>query len=66
MRWRAATRFSDAPGDVALLAAYDAQLAAYRDAISRMYPHKPVRALLVFADGVTREPAVAAVAAPRK
>ena len=59
-RWVLDYKTGDAPGDVALLAAYDAQLLAYREAISRMYPHKPVRALLIFANGETREPAVAA------
>ncbi len=64
--WVLDYKTGDVPGDAVLLAAHDAQLAAYRDAISRMYPHKPVRALLIFANGETREPAVAAVAAPRK
>lgn len=47
------------PGDTALLAKYDAQLAGYRDAISAMYPRKPVRAMLIFSSGETRETAVA-------
>lgn len=63
--WVLDYKTGDVPGDAALLAAYDAQLAAYRDAISRMYAHKPVRALLIFANGETREPAVAVVAAAR-
>ncbi|MBY0268519.1 MAG: UvrD-helicase domain-containing protein [Burkholderiales bacterium] len=47
------------PGDAALLARYDAQLAGYRDAISAMYPRKPVRAMLIFSSGETRETAAA-------
>lgn len=43
------------PDDAALLARYDAQLDGYRAAISTMYPHKPVRTMLIFSSGETRE-----------
>ncbi len=47
------------PQDAQLLARYETQVAGYLEAVRQMYPHKPVRAMLVFSSGDTLEIATA-------
>ncbi len=44
-----------APEGGALMAEYEAQIAEYRASIAQMFPGKPVRGVLIFSGGATRE-----------
>ncbi len=64
--WVLDYKTGDMAEDATLLAAYQAQIAEYRDVVSRMYPARPVHAALVFTGGMLHEiaPALPQLATP--
>ncbi|MDH5536008.1 MAG: UvrD-helicase domain-containing protein, partial [Betaproteobacteria bacterium] len=53
--WVLDYKTGEAPEGGERMAEYEAQIAEYRTSIAQMFPGKPVRAMVIFTGGVTRE-----------